>query len=245
MPVNQQGPPETRLPHVHLGPLPGLERHDDDLEAQPPELVLVPSQLRQVLLAGQSAEVAVEDHQQPVAAKLIETTNGTRSVLQRERDSRQPDVALHLAPSTAPSDVAGLVALSGCLPMSASLVTSLNSQPCVRPGPVTSSVVARATAGTAIQPLAVLGRTLYAGLTAFGVGGAKLLTAEGDTLRALAGWPTGDSVDRLAVYHGGIRREAFPVFTMPSSPGRRGASRSRAPPDPKPAAPRARRRQAC
>jgi len=50
--VNQQGPAETRLAHVLLGALSRLERHDDDLEAPPLDLFLVPSQLRQVLAAG-------------------------------------------------------------------------------------------------------------------------------------------------------------------------------------------------
>ena len=72
-PVDQQGPPEPRLAHVRLGTLSSLERHDDDLDAQLLDLFLVPSQLRQVLTAGQSAEVAVEDHQQPAAAKLLDT----------------------------------------------------------------------------------------------------------------------------------------------------------------------------
>jgi hypothetical protein len=88
-PVDQQGPRETRLAHILLGTLAGLERHDDDLEAQPLDLALVPSQLRQVLTAGQSAEVAVEDHQQPAAAKLLETMHRAGGVLQRERDGRR------------------------------------------------------------------------------------------------------------------------------------------------------------
>jgi hypothetical protein len=88
-PVDQQGPRETRLAHVLLGTLAGLERHHDDLEAQPLDLALVPSQLRQVLTAGQSAEVAVEDHQEPAAAKLLETMRRAGGVLQRERDGRR------------------------------------------------------------------------------------------------------------------------------------------------------------
>ena len=96
-PVNQQGPSETRLAHVLLGTLSGLERHDDDLEAQPLDLFLVLSQLRQVLTAGQSAEVAVEDHQQPAAAKLLETIDRTGGVLQRKRDGRRPDLVFHFA----------------------------------------------------------------------------------------------------------------------------------------------------
>jgi hypothetical protein len=96
-PVNQQGPSETRLAHVLLGTLSGLERHNDDLEAQLLDLVLVPSQLRQVLTAGQSTEVAVEDHQQPAAAKLLDTMHRTGGVLQRKRDGRRPDLAFHFA----------------------------------------------------------------------------------------------------------------------------------------------------
>ena len=88
LPINQQRPSKPRLAHVLFGTSPGLERHDDDLEAQPLDLVPVPSQLRQVLAAGQSPEVAMEDHQQPAAAKLSETMNRTRGVLQRKRDGR-------------------------------------------------------------------------------------------------------------------------------------------------------------
>jgi sulfatase modifying factor 1 len=62
--------------------------------------------------------------------------------------------------------------------------------------PTPGRLVSRLTA------LAVLDQTLYAGLTAFSDGGAKLLRADGDTLRALAGWPRGESVDRLTVYRG-------------------------------------------
>lgn len=94
-PVNQQGPPETRLAHVLFGALPSLERHDYDAQIQPLDLVLVPPQLRQVLAAGQSGEVPVEDHQQPVVPILLETMNGTGGVLQRKRDGGRPDLAIH------------------------------------------------------------------------------------------------------------------------------------------------------
>ena len=67
LPVNQQGPRETHLAHVRFGTLPSLERYDHDAQAQPRELVLLPSQLRQVLPTGQSAEVSVGDHQKLVA----------------------------------------------------------------------------------------------------------------------------------------------------------------------------------
>jgi len=95
--VNQQGPSKTRLAHVFFRTSRSLERHDDDLEPQLLDVVLVPSQLRQVLTAGQSPEMAMKDHQQPAAAKLLEPMNRTDSVLQRKRNGRQPDVALHFA----------------------------------------------------------------------------------------------------------------------------------------------------
>lgn len=75
------------LHHVGKGPadrptaLPSLERHDYDAQVQPRELTLLPSQLRQVLPAGQSAEVPVEDHQKPVAPVLAKPMDGARSVL--------------------------------------------------------------------------------------------------------------------------------------------------------------------
>ena len=95
-PVNQQGPPETVLAHVLFGALPSLERHDYDAQVQRLDLVLMPPQLRQVLAAGQSEEVPVEDHQQPVVPILLETINGTGGVLQRKRDGGRPDLAVHL-----------------------------------------------------------------------------------------------------------------------------------------------------
>lgn len=52
LPVNQQGPRETHLAHVRFGTLPSLERYDYDAQAQPGELALPLSQLRQVLPTG-------------------------------------------------------------------------------------------------------------------------------------------------------------------------------------------------
>ena len=95
--INQQGPSKPCLAHVLFGASPSLERHDHDLKAHPLHLVRVPSQLRQVLTAGQSPKMAMEDHQQPAAAKLPETMNRTGRILQRKRDGRQPDMAFHSA----------------------------------------------------------------------------------------------------------------------------------------------------
>jgi len=94
--VNQQGPSKTRLAHVFFRTSRSLERHDDDLEPQLLDVVLVPSQLRQVLPAGQSAEVSVEDHQQPVAPVVAQPMDGARGVLQRKFDGRRSGLGRHL-----------------------------------------------------------------------------------------------------------------------------------------------------
>jgi hypothetical protein len=67
---------------------PSLERHDHHPEGQPLDLVLVPSQLRQVLAAGQSTQMPVEDHQQPVAPILLEPMDRAGGVLELERRGR-------------------------------------------------------------------------------------------------------------------------------------------------------------
>ncbi len=53
-----------------------------------------------------------------------------------------------------------------------------------------------------LTTLAVLDGALYAGLTAPGREGVKLLTMVGDTLRPVAAWPRGQSVDVLKAYRG-------------------------------------------
>lgn len=51
-----------------------------------------------------------------------------------------------------------------------------------------------------ITTLAVLDGTLYAGLTAHGENGVKLLRLIGETLGAVPGWPRGEAVTALGVY---------------------------------------------
>jgi len=99
-PVDQQGPPETRLARVLFGPLPRLEGYDHDPQAQPFRFLFVPPQLRQVLPAGQSAEVSVEDHQEPVAPVVLEPMDGAHGVLQRKFDGRRSSVESKLHGST-------------------------------------------------------------------------------------------------------------------------------------------------
>ncbi len=53
-----------------------------------------------------------------------------------------------------------------------------------------------------VTSLAVLDDALYAGLTAIGQEGAKLLKLAGDVLRPVPGWPRGDSVSGLTAYRG-------------------------------------------
>ena len=96
LPVNQQGPPQTRFAYVRFGMLPSFERDDQDPQAQPFDLFLVPSQLRQMLAAGQSEEVPVEHDQQPVATVLFEAMNGPGGVLKFKRNGGRPDLAHHI-----------------------------------------------------------------------------------------------------------------------------------------------------
>jgi hypothetical protein len=67
---------------------PRLECHHHHPEGQPLDLVLVLSQLRQVLAAGQSVQVPVEDHQQPVTPMRLESMDRTLRILELERRCR-------------------------------------------------------------------------------------------------------------------------------------------------------------
>lgn len=99
LPVNQQGPRETGLAHVVFGTLPSLERHDYDAETQVVELTLPLSQLRHVLPTGESAEMSMKDHQEPVAPVVLESMNEARSILQGKFDGRPSDWHRHLIPA--------------------------------------------------------------------------------------------------------------------------------------------------
>ena len=90
--VDQHGPLETHLAHILLRTLTGLERHDDDAQAESREFALVPSQLRQMLPAGQSAEVSVEDQQKPPAPVVLQPMDSARGVLQRKVDRSRSDM---------------------------------------------------------------------------------------------------------------------------------------------------------
>jgi hypothetical protein len=65
-----------------------LERHDHHPEGQPLDLVFVLSQLRQVLAAGQSVQVPVEDHQQPATPILLESMDRALRIRELERGCR-------------------------------------------------------------------------------------------------------------------------------------------------------------
>jgi len=67
---------------------PRLECHDHHPEGQPLDLVFVLSQLRQVLAAGQSMQMPVENHQQPVTPILLESMDRALRILELERGCR-------------------------------------------------------------------------------------------------------------------------------------------------------------
>jgi len=59
----------------------GLEGDHEDLEAERFDLGSMLSQLRQVLAAGQSAQVPMEDKKQPLARIVFESVQSAGSVL--------------------------------------------------------------------------------------------------------------------------------------------------------------------
>jgi hypothetical protein len=67
---------------------PRLECHDHHPEAQPLDLVFVLSQLRQVLAAGQSVQMPVEDHQQPATPIRLESMDRALRIRELERGCR-------------------------------------------------------------------------------------------------------------------------------------------------------------
>ncbi len=69
--VDQQGPMHVSFLHVGQGEWPGLEGYDQDFNAQRFDLILVLSQLRQMIAAWQSPEVTVKHQEQPVPSIIL------------------------------------------------------------------------------------------------------------------------------------------------------------------------------
>ena len=70
--VDQYRPLQAGVPHIGLDDRAALEGDDDDPNIKLLQLLLVPSQLRQVFPARQSGEVSVKNQQQPVSGVVRE-----------------------------------------------------------------------------------------------------------------------------------------------------------------------------
>jgi len=84
--VHKKGPGQRRLLDVASGKETVLERDHHDADVPLPEILFPVTQLRDVRAAGESSEVAVEHHQQPISPVLLEAVALPRAVLKPEGD---------------------------------------------------------------------------------------------------------------------------------------------------------------
>jgi hypothetical protein len=85
--VHEKRPPKARLFGIGLDKVTGLEGHDDDLNAKLAEALYRVLHLHEVPSARQSPEVAVEHHQEPATAVILEATDFALGIGQRKRHS--------------------------------------------------------------------------------------------------------------------------------------------------------------
>jgi len=85
--VHEKRPPKARLFGIGLDKVTGLEGHDDDLNAKLAEALYRVLHLHEVPSAWQSPEVAVEHHQEPATAVILEATDFALGIGQRKRHS--------------------------------------------------------------------------------------------------------------------------------------------------------------
>lgn len=93
--VDQQGPMHVSFLHVGQGEWPGLEGCDQHLHAQRFDLILVLSQLRQMLPARQSAEVPVKYQEQPVSCIILKPMHQAIGICQLKVNRLLADLAAH------------------------------------------------------------------------------------------------------------------------------------------------------
>lgn len=84
--VDEKRPGQRRFLGVAPGKEAVLERDHHDAGIPLPELLFPITQLRDVRAAGESAEVAVEHHQQPASPELLEAVALAGAVLKAEGD---------------------------------------------------------------------------------------------------------------------------------------------------------------
>ncbi len=81
---------------VCLDEPPGLKRHYGDLYAETRQFVLLLSQLRQVLAAGQSGQMPMKHQQQPLSGVVFELMNAVADVRQTKRRGRGFKLRVHV-----------------------------------------------------------------------------------------------------------------------------------------------------
>lgn len=82
--VQEHGPRELHLVGVHPGLGGRLERDDHRADVPPFQLAPTTLQLQQVPAAGESTEMAMEDHQQPATSIMLERVQAPPDVWQRK-----------------------------------------------------------------------------------------------------------------------------------------------------------------
>ena len=93
--VDENGPPNTRSGCVRAGLRPALERHYDDADVEFLKHRFVLLQLQQMPTARQSAQMPMEDQQEPVPAVIVEVVEPTFRIRQRKRHRRITDMYAH------------------------------------------------------------------------------------------------------------------------------------------------------
>jgi len=94
--IDQQRPREVSFADVGAGDWPRIECHDRDLDSQTVELRFLLPQLRQMLSAGESAQMTMEYQQEPASGVLLEPINDSVGVGQLERDGGLANSAAHV-----------------------------------------------------------------------------------------------------------------------------------------------------
>lgn len=78
--VDEDGPSEVGLANVGSRGGIGLEGNDADVDAKSFDFIFVATQLRQVLAAGQSAEMPMKDEQEPAVSVVREGVSFSRGI---------------------------------------------------------------------------------------------------------------------------------------------------------------------
>ncbi len=86
--IKQDRPGQLRLLRIRPREVLAFKRHHGNLHVAPIEFFLPLSQLRQMIPARQSGQVAMEDQKQPVTTKVVQAMALAANIKQIEVDSR-------------------------------------------------------------------------------------------------------------------------------------------------------------